>query len=72
MISVGLEKIYMLSNDYVREVSEVFATYTYRLGIQNVQYSYTSAVGLFQSIVNFVLLVAANYVANRMGEHGIW
>jgi putative aldouronate transport system permease protein len=72
MISVGFEKIYMLSNDYVREVSEVFATYTYRLGIQNVQYSYTSAVGLFQSIVNFVLLAAANYVANRMGEHGIW
>lgn len=72
MISVGFDQIYLLSNDYVREVSEVFATYTYRMGIQNVQYSYTSAVGLFQSVVNFVLLMGTNYVANKMGEQGIW
>lgn len=72
MISVGFDQIWMMSNDYVREVSEVFATYTYRMGIQNVQYSYTSAVGLFQSIVNFVMLMSTNYIAKKMGESGIW
>lgn len=72
MISVGFDQVYNLSNAYVLEVSDVFATYTYRLGIQNVMYSYTSAVGLFQSVVNFVLLVGTNYFANKMGEQGIW
>lgn len=72
MISVGFDQIYILSNDYVREVSEVFATYTYRMGIQNVQYSYTSAIGLFQSVVNFIMLVGTNFLAHKMGEQGIW
>lgn len=72
MISVGFDQIYVLSNDYVREVSEVFATYTYRMGIQNVQYSYTSAIGLFQSVVNFIMLLGTNFLAHRMGEQGIW
>lgn len=72
MISVGFDQIYLLSNSYVREVSEVFSTYTYRMGIQNIQYSYTTAIGLFQSVVNLVLLTGTNYIARKSGEQGIW
>ena len=72
MISVGFEQIYVLGNSYVRQVSEVFATYTFRMGIQNVQYSYTAAIGLFQSIVNFFLLASTNWLARRLGQGGLW
>lgn len=72
MMDVGFDQIYMLSNDYVRDVADVFSTYIYRMGIENIRYSYTTAIGLFQSIVNLILLAGTNWVAHRLGEQGIW
>ena len=72
MMDVGFDQIYMLSNDYVREIADVFSTYIYRMGIENIRYSYTTAIGLFQSVVNLILLAGTNWVAHRLGEQGIW
>ncbi|MNG15862.1 putative multiple-sugar transport system permease YteP [compost metagenome] len=54
-----------------REVGEVFDTYVYSTGISEGQYSYSTAVGLFKSIVGLVLVAASNLIAKRMGEEGV-
>ncbi len=72
MMDVGFDQIYNLSNTYVRQVSDVFSTYVYRMGIEYMNYSYTTAIGLFQSIVNLVLLMGTNFFAKKIGEQGIW
>ena len=67
MMDVSFEHVYMLTNTYVRSVSDVFSTYTFRMGIERMEYSYTSAIGLFQTGVNFVLLMFANNMSRRLG-----
>ena len=54
------------------ETSDVIATYVYRLGIQNAQFSYTTAIGLFNSVVNFVMLSIVNYVAKKSTGSSLW
>ncbi len=70
MISVGFEKVYLLQNDYVRSISEVFSTYVFRMGIERVNYSYSTAVGLFQSLINLILLLSANKIVKMLGDDG--
>lgn len=72
MMDIGFEHIYNLSNPAVRQVSEVISTYVYRIGIEGAQYSYTTAVGLFQSVVSMILVFTANKVAHVLGEGGLW
>lgn len=71
-LDVGFEQVYMLQNDAVRSVADVIATYVYRLGLQNAQYSYTTAVGLFQSVVGLVLIIGANAVVKSLGGSALW
>ena len=59
-----------MGNAVVMDVSDVLSTYIYRNGIQQAQFSFTTAVGLFQSVVNFVLVLSANGIANR--ESGLF
>jgi putative aldouronate transport system permease protein len=68
----GFEQIFMLQNGSNIAVSEVFETYTYRLGIINGRFSFAITVGLFGSVVGFTLLLAANSVTKLMGEKGIF
>ena len=68
----GFEQIYMLQNSSNLQVSEVFETYTYKLGIVNGRFSFATTVGLFSSVVGFVLLMLANYGAKLAGEDGIF
>ena len=68
----GFEQIFILQNGSNIAVSEVFETYTYRLGIVNGRYSFATTVGFFGSVVGFTLLIAANSVAKLMGEKGIF
>lgn len=68
MLGVGFEKVWLLRNDYVRQISEVFATYTYRIGILDMNFSYSTAVGLFQAVVNVILLLTANRIVKALGE----
>ena len=68
----GFEQIFILQNGSNIAVSEVFETYTYRLGIVNGRFSFATTVGLFGSLVGFTLLIAANSIAKLMGERGIF
>ena len=68
----GFEQVYALQNSSVRSVSEVISTYVYRLGIQGGQYGYTAALGLFQSVIGMILIIAANKTTKALGENGLW
>ena len=72
VLNIGFEKVYLLQNDLNRGVSEVIATYIYRLGIVGGQFSYTTAIGLFNNIVNAVLLVAVNQISRMAGDTSLW
>ncbi len=64
----GFEQIFLFQNDLNISISEVFETYTYRIGIVGGRYSYSTAVGLFKSVVGAILIFSANKIANRMGK----
>lgn len=68
----GFEQIYVLQNSSNIAVSEVFETYTYKMGVVNGRYSFASTVSMFSSVIGFVLLSIANKIAKWMGEDGIF
>ncbi|MEK8130330.1 sugar ABC transporter permease [Paenibacillus filicis] len=70
-LDTGFEQIYLSLNAMNREVAEVFDTYVYSTGISQGQYSYSTAVGLFKSVVGLVLVAASNYLSKKFGEEGI-
>ncbi len=72
LMANGFEQIYMLQNGSNLAVSEVFETYTYRMGIVNGRFSFATTVGLFSSVVGFALLLLANKAAKLLGEDGIF
>lgn len=72
MMSIGLDAPLLLGNDKVINVSEVISTYVYKVGLQRVQYSFATAVGLFQSVINIVLLAGGQFLAKLVGEDGIF
>lgn len=72
MMFIGLDAPLLLQNSKVIEVSEVLSTYVYKMGLQRVQYSFATAVGLFQSVINILLLTLANMFAKSIGEDGIF
>ena len=72
LISIGFERPYVIGNTMVREVSDVISTYVYRVGLESSNFSLATAVGLFQSVVGMILLVLTNYIANKVGENGIF
>ncbi len=71
MMTIGLDAPLLLQNAKVLDVAEVISTYVYKMGLERVQYSFATAVGLFQSLVNIILLVIANAITRAMGEEGI-
>lgn len=72
LLEVGFEQIFVLYNPLVYSISDVFDTYVYRTGISKADFSYPAAIGLFQSVVGLVLVVAANKLAKAVSGHGIW
>jgi putative aldouronate transport system permease protein len=72
VLNVGMEQILMLENTAVAQISDVISTYTYRMGIQNMQYSTTTAIGIFQSIINTALLLCANWLSKKYAESSIF
>ena len=72
LLSVGSEKILLLQNSLNMEASEVISTYVYRQGILNAQYDYTTAVGLFNSVANVILLTITNTICRKVGETSLW
>lgn len=71
MMTIGLDAPLLLGNDKVMSVSQVISTYVYRLGIENAKFSEATAIGLFQSVVNIIILLAADKFAKMIGEDGI-
>ena len=72
LLSVGYEKILLLYNDATRSVSDVISTYVYRRGLLERSWSFSTAVGLFNSVVNFALISLANSISKRVGETSLW
>lgn len=72
LMSVGFEKIILLYNPSTYETADVISTYVYRHGILDANYSYAAAVGLFNSAIALVLLVAANALSRRWSGNSIW
>jgi putative aldouronate transport system permease protein len=72
MMNVGFDKIFLLYNPITYETSDVISTYVYRKGILEANYSFSAAVGLFNSIINFLLLVATNQFSKKVNDTSLW
>ncbi len=72
ILEVGFEQVFILLNPLVYNVGDVFETYVYRVGVTQGQFSYTTAVGLFKSVIALILVVAANKFAKKLGQNGLW
>lgn len=72
LMSVGYEKVFLMQNPINLTTSEVISTYTYKIGLENAQFSYSAAIGLFNSVTNFILLVSVNHAARRISGSGLW
>jgi len=72
MLSVGFEKIILLYNPAVYSTADVISTFVYRKGLQDFAFSYSAAVGLFNSVINFLLLVIANKLSKKFSESSLW
>lgn len=72
LMSVGFEKVYLLQNDLNFSASDIISTYTYRVGLINSEFGYSTAVGLFNTVINLIILVAANTTARKVTGDGLW
>ncbi|TQR43523.1 ABC transporter permease [Paenibacillus popilliae] len=72
IMDTGFEQIYLMMNAAVSNVAEVFDTYVYRVGIKQGEFSYSTAIGLFKSVVGVILVVAANQIAKRFGQDSLY
>lgn len=72
IMNVGFEKIFLMQNNLNIDASEVISTFVYKSGIQGAQFSFSSAVGMFNNIVNFIILAAVNFLARRFGDTSLW
>jgi putative aldouronate transport system permease protein len=72
VMSVGYEKIILMYNPLTYETADVISTYVFRRGVLQADFSFSAAVGLFNSVINFALLVGANRVSRRLTGMGLW
>ena len=72
VMNLGFEKVFLLQNPLNLFNSEVIATYVYKIGLINASFSFGAAVGLFNSVINFVLVITINAIARRVSEHSLW
>lgn len=72
LLSVGWEKAFLLQSPITYETSDIISTFVYRKGFEEMNYSYSTAVGLFNSVINLVLLSVTNWISRRVNGHGLW
>ncbi len=72
IMSVGFEKVFLMQNPMNLDHSEIISTFVYKKGLKNYQYSYSTAVGLFNSVINLILISAANFTCRRIGGTSLW
>ena len=66
VLSIGFEKVYLMQNDLNLGVSEIISTYVYKIGLLNAQYSLSTAIGLFNNVINLVILLSVNKIADKL------
>jgi putative aldouronate transport system permease protein len=72
IMDVGFEKVFLMQNDLNRSASDVISTYVYRVGLLGSDFSFSSAVGFFNSVINFILLILVNKVSKKFSETSLW
>lgn len=72
IMEVGFEQIYVMYNPLVYDTGDVISTYVYRVGIGNARFSLTTAIGMFQSVIGFVLLMSCNAISKKLFSRGLW
>lgn len=72
VLNVGFEKAYAMQNDLNLSVSEVISTYTYKIGLEKMDYDYATAIGLFNSVVSFTMLMIVNFISKRVSETSLF
>lgn len=72
LFNLGFEKVYLMQTDLNLPTSEVINTYVYKTGLQNAQFSYSAAIGLFNSVLNLALLLTFNWVARKANQSSLW
>lgn len=72
LMNVGFEKVFLMQNDLNMSTSEIIATYVYKMGLRNSQYAVSTAVNLFNNLINFALLLLVNCVTRKLGETSLW
>lgn len=72
LMNVGFEKVFLMQNNLNMSTSEIIATYVYKMGLRNSQYAVSTAVNLFNNLVNFVLLLLVNCVTRKLGETSLF
>lgn len=72
IMSVSFEKVLLLQNAMTYSVSDIISTYVYRKGLSGGQYSYTTAIDMFSTVTNFVMILLANRICHALGEPGLW
>lgn len=72
VMSIGFEKVYLLQRSLNLPVSEIISTYVYKTGLLNGKFSYTTAIGLFNSVINVILLLIVNWISSRVSETSLF
>ena len=72
LLGVGFEKVYLLQNDLNIAKSEIISTYLHKMGLKSNQYSYSAAIGLFNNVVNFVILILVNQISKSIGDTSLF
>lgn len=71
-MDMGYEKTILLYNEATFETADIISSYVYRMGLLNADYSYSTAIGLFNSVINFALLIITNKLSKHFSETSLW
>ena len=72
LLNVGYEKVILLYNPAIYETADVISSYVYRKGLQEFNFSYATAVGLFNSLVSLIMVMSANAISRKVTETSLW
>ena len=72
IMNIGYEKAFLMQNSLNSTTSEIISTYTYKMGLLNKQYSYSTAIGLMNNMINFILLTTVNKISKKVSETSLW
>ncbi|NCC43082.1 MAG: sugar ABC transporter permease, partial [Clostridia bacterium] len=72
IVNIGFDKVFLMQNSLNADVSEVISTFVYKVGVVNSDFGFSTAAGLFQSVVSFILLIFVNKVSKKVTETSLW